>query len=30
MTTQPTVPFEQQYPSVAQRGIDQSTWGALQ
>lgn len=30
MTTQPTIPFEQQYPAVAQRGIDQSTWGALQ
>lgn len=30
MTTQPTISFEQQYPAVAQRGIDQSTWGALQ
>ncbi|PSU24714.1 phage recombination protein Bet [Photobacterium phosphoreum] len=30
MNTQSTVPFEQQYPAVAQRGIDQSTWGALQ
>ncbi|MGD6739703.1 phage recombination protein Bet [Photobacterium leiognathi subsp. mandapamensis] len=30
MQNNQVVPFEQQYPLAAQRGLDQSTWGALQ
>lgn len=30
MQNNQVVPFEQQYPAAAQRGLDQSIWGALQ